>query len=172
MTVARRQHIVKNRAQIYGAIVNSLFPAAVRQQMYQETKQNQERQAAEKNFCTKPNPEKEDPVERKSNVNLYPETTILFADLSCFTIWSSTRNPMKYLSCSSHFMPHLTRLRNGAKSLRRKQLVTGKRVIANSSRDFPLTRLTFQRLLHSRLRRRYWDSRMPARSYRCHGEVC
>lgn len=91
MTVARRQRIVMNRAMASGAIVNSLFPAAVRDQMYEEKGLEQERETAVKNFRS----DAGGLDERKSMAQLYPETTIFFADLAGFTKWSSKRTPIE-----------------------------------------------------------------------------
>ena len=91
LIVARRQRIVMNRALASGAIVNSLFPKAVRQQMYEENVRQQEQQAAVSKFRSEP----ADVPQVKANAQLYEETTIFFADLAGFTKWSSQRTPLE-----------------------------------------------------------------------------
>ena len=91
LTVARRQRIVMDRALASGAIVNSLFPAAVRDQMYEEKGLDEKRETAVKNFRSGAG----GLDERKSMAQLYPETTIFFADLAGFTQWSSKRTPIE-----------------------------------------------------------------------------
>jgi hypothetical protein len=69
--VERRQKVVLNTAEKSSAIVSSLFPSSIRDQMLQ------------------PDLSKNMPI-HSTNVmaNLYPDTTIFFADLSGFTAWS------------------------------------------------------------------------------------
>jgi class 3 adenylate cyclase len=87
--VARRQRIVLQRALASGAIVSSLFPEKVRNQLYEENRGNQQKESDMKNFV------KTDDDERgtKQIADLFEETTILFADLVGFTAWSGRRTP-------------------------------------------------------------------------------
>jgi hypothetical protein len=80
--VERRQKLVLNTAEKSNAIVSSLFPSAIRDQMMQPD-------------VTKKGPTKttnllHSSVEEPKNTmaSLYPETTIFFADLAGFTAWS------------------------------------------------------------------------------------
>jgi hypothetical protein len=70
--VERRQKLVLNTAEKSSAIVSSLFPSAIRDQIlksdFSRTLQGED--------------------SHKAMAHLYPETTILFADLSGFTAWS------------------------------------------------------------------------------------
>jgi hypothetical protein len=69
--VERRQKVVLDTAEKSSAIVSSLFPTSIRDQMLQ------------------PHLSKNVQVEStKAMANLYPDTTIFFADLSGFTAWS------------------------------------------------------------------------------------
>jgi class 3 adenylate cyclase len=112
--VERRQSRVIDAAERSDAIVRSLFPTAVRDRLYEEAKQKQEekekaksdwRAAPDKsNFLdTNKNRMKNFMVDggtsdqggRKSEpiADLFPNTTVLFADISGFTAWSSEREP-------------------------------------------------------------------------------
>ena len=92
--VARRQRIVMDRAVASGAIVSSLFPSQVRDQLYQEreTKTNTEMKGGDDDVKRLMSGDEVVPNSRKI-AQVYPETTIMFADLAGFTNWSSTRTP-------------------------------------------------------------------------------
>jgi hypothetical protein len=107
--VARRQRIVMDRAVQSSAIVSSLFPSQVRQQLYEESKDQQQaakvqEQARKHRDAWKvdslPNRGGESPVAGKPAstyskpiANLFHNTTIMFADMAGFTAWSATRTP-------------------------------------------------------------------------------
>jgi class 3 adenylate cyclase len=113
--VERRQSRVIDAAERSDAIVRSLFPSAIRDRLYEEAKQKQEakekaksdwRAAPESSGFLDTNKNRmknfmSDGVDhnaqssRKSApiADLFPNTTVLFADISGFTAWSSEREP-------------------------------------------------------------------------------
>jgi hypothetical protein len=96
--VSRRQRIVMDRALKSGAIVSSLFPERVRNQLYQEQDDRQEKESNAKTFTH----DGDDVVKgSKPMADLFEETTIMFADLAGFTAWSSKRSPTRSLSAST-----------------------------------------------------------------------
>lgn len=80
--VERRQKIVLRSALQTGAIVSDLFPVQVREQLYREREQQDK-----KEDWTGEN-EHASPI-----ATLYPDCTVLFADLVGFTKWSSQKTP-------------------------------------------------------------------------------
>lgn len=86
VTVAKRQQIVLNRAVASGAIVSSLFPSQVRDELYKEKEpiDTEEKGDLETNRVV---------PKLKKIAQVYEHTTIMFADLAGFTKWSSTRDP-------------------------------------------------------------------------------
>jgi hypothetical protein len=81
--VERRQKVVLNSAEKTEAIVSSLFPSVIRDQMLQ-LDGNQEK------LMSTSQPFGSHNIENPSQAMaaLYPETTICFADLAGFTAWS------------------------------------------------------------------------------------
>ncbi|CAB9526247.1 Receptor-type guanylate cyclase gcy [Seminavis robusta] len=95
-TVARRQRIVMQRALASGAIVSSLFPEKVKQQLYNEQTQEQKKQNTLKEFMTLPeSTDKASINSSKPIADLFDNTTIFFADLAGFTAWSGKRTPVE-----------------------------------------------------------------------------
>jgi class 3 adenylate cyclase len=106
--VQRRQNKVMATALRTNAIVSSLFPTAVRDRMMKEAEEQAERDARNKtssvvaakhrlkNFL-EDEPEEfgkeADPFSTKPIADLFPETTIMMADMVGFTAWSSVREP-------------------------------------------------------------------------------
>jgi hypothetical protein len=115
-SVARRQRIVMDRAVASSAIVSSLFPPLVRQQLYQESMEQHHHhhqafkeleQARQQPF----NPDvwkvdqgpsgegrlsstgKPALTYSKPIANLFHHTTVLFADMAGFTAWSASHTP-------------------------------------------------------------------------------
>lgn len=94
--VERRQKIVLHSAQQSGKLVSSLFPEAVRDQLYNEQETAKPR---ERTFVQRTRSKQTDSTDdikighKKAIASLYPETTIFFADIAGFTQWSSTRTP-------------------------------------------------------------------------------
>jgi len=81
--VRRRQAVIMKSATRTHAVVSSLFPDAVRDKVL-----------AEQDSTHRGKVKEEKHQERKStNAALYPEATVMFADLAGFTAWSSTRDP-------------------------------------------------------------------------------
>jgi hypothetical protein len=108
--VQRKQRMLMESARKQNALVSSLFPKSIQKKLLDEleegerarSKQNKSGTAGLRNYLN------EDAVDGKSLqsheeadgrktskpiADLFPETTIMFADLSGFTAWSSTREP-------------------------------------------------------------------------------
>jgi predicted membrane protein len=80
--VERRQRVVLTSAEKTDAIVSSLFPSTIKDQMLQ-----QDMRQSKLNSLT--NSLQYHPIDTtKAMATLYPETTIIFADLAGFTAWS------------------------------------------------------------------------------------
>jgi Adenylate and Guanylate cyclase catalytic domain len=97
--VEKRQHFVLSKAAQATAIVSSLFPEHVRDKMMemQDEKSNQrskfERPSNQlKTFMTTDGSTVVPAVESQL-AELFPHCTVIFADISGFTAWSSTREP-------------------------------------------------------------------------------
>ena len=107
--VERRQRIVAASAQKSDAIVSSLFPAQVKEQLYEHQERSSSGQTSD---SWRPNRRRSSKYQIKRNdgslssavddcfdeesaqiASLYPETTILFADIVGFTKWSDGRDP-------------------------------------------------------------------------------
>jgi class 3 adenylate cyclase len=97
VAVARRQRVVMDRAVASSAIVSSLFPSQVRDQLYRESEINAEKKNPyahrhKDSFSTE---ETEETADSRPIASVFENTTILFADMVGFTKWSSTREPVK-----------------------------------------------------------------------------
>jgi Adenylate and Guanylate cyclase catalytic domain len=91
-TVENRQRTVLRTATQSSAIVSSLFPAAVRDQLYDQ------KPSASFNLESFLRREEEDRSKEFSPLGqpiaeLYNDTTVFFADIAGFTAWSSQRTP-------------------------------------------------------------------------------
>ena len=101
--VTRRQTKLLNTALRQSAIVNSLFPKNVQQKLMEEAEVNLDAKAEKKPFKRRTlttflndNRDNEEIIvslDTKPIADLFPKTTIMFADISGFTAWSSTREP-------------------------------------------------------------------------------
>ncbi|GKY95687.1 hypothetical protein MPSEU_000529700 [Mayamaea pseudoterrestris] len=106
--VEDRQAKVVNQAQRSDAIVRSLFPDAVRDKLYQNAiRKEEEQKLLHKNGLTEAPKHKlkkmlaEDAEDRANGqgissepiADLFPNTSVLFADIAGFTAWSSEREP-------------------------------------------------------------------------------
>ena len=102
--VTRRQNKLLNTALRQNAIVNSLFPKNVQRKLMEQADATLE--AAERNKNVKRRnlttflnddqrlqERKLDILDSKPIADLFPNTTIMFADISGFTAWSSAREP-------------------------------------------------------------------------------
>lgn len=92
--VERRQKKVLSSAMRSSEIVSSLFPTSVQDQLYPIQTDND----AKGLTMRWPIPSKNDVSDTKPIVGgpiaeLYPETTVMFADIKGFTLWSAARQP-------------------------------------------------------------------------------
>lgn len=92
--VNRRQQIVLQRALQSGAIVDSLFPSKVKEQLYEEQKGNNEKEKALQSFQLNASSKMGSSEGGRPIADLYENTTILFGDLVGFTAWSTKRTPV------------------------------------------------------------------------------
>jgi class 3 adenylate cyclase len=100
-TVESRQKRVMKRAVQSRAIVSSLFPAAVRDRLFRNddstgSKGKNNKQATKsriKSFLNESNQEQKPAAELRPIADLFPHTTVMFADIAGFTRWSSERDP-------------------------------------------------------------------------------
>jgi class 3 adenylate cyclase len=94
--VARRQRVVMDRAVASGAIVSSLFPSLVRENIYKENETKQKPGFTNSTHIDQDSESKSgNAASSKPNAVLFPETTVMFADMAGFTSWSSTRGPVE-----------------------------------------------------------------------------
>ncbi|KAL3925957.1 MAG: hypothetical protein SGILL_000058 [Bacillariaceae sp.] len=102
--VEYRQSLVLKRAVQSTAIVSSLFPKNVRDRLMQSAvKDGNENGGAVTSFTEKMRKDKNDPKGSMGGTNsyegndtiadLFPNCTVLFADIAGFTAWSSSRSP-------------------------------------------------------------------------------
>jgi Adenylate and Guanylate cyclase catalytic domain len=94
--VERRQNIVLNQAVQSSAIVSSLFPQNVADRLMQQKSNsspcNLSNNKRLKSFLSASHNDSNDPNDQPI-ADLFPHTTVLFADIAGFTAWSSTREP-------------------------------------------------------------------------------
>jgi hypothetical protein len=83
--VERRQHRVMSTALRSSAIVSSLFPSAVRDQLYPSQQEHGNIRTTSIDTVQETGAS---PI-----AQVYPETTVIFADIVGFTAWSSARQP-------------------------------------------------------------------------------
>ncbi|CAB9496686.1 Receptor-type guanylate cyclase gcy [Seminavis robusta] len=103
--VERRQRLVLKKAEQTSAIVSSLFPKNVRDRMMEETNKTRKKEEARSMFSNPNhhNNPRQSLVSNRSNslngrngapiADLFPEATVMFADIAGFTAWSSSRDP-------------------------------------------------------------------------------
>lgn len=100
--VQRRQSTIMNTALRQNALVSSLFPKNIQKQLMEdldaENVKNKTGKAGLRSYLNNEAAEieehnLEDGTKSKPIADLFPETTIMFADISGFTAWSSTREP-------------------------------------------------------------------------------
>lgn len=98
--VERRQNRVVSTAQRSSALLSSLFPSTVRDQLYQT--QQSENQKVKEHTWSLPSPFTDSAVQPSQLTDqpnaspiaqLYTDTTVIFMDIVGFTHWSSTRQP-------------------------------------------------------------------------------
>ncbi|CAB9518934.1 Receptor-type guanylate cyclase gcy [Seminavis robusta] len=103
--IGNRQNKVMAIAMSTSAIVSSLFPSTVRDRILQEAQAEVKVRMSDKSKgraaalrssrrnSLKQIQEKRKEKRSKPNADLFPETTVLFADIVGFTAWSSVREP-------------------------------------------------------------------------------
>jgi Adenylate and Guanylate cyclase catalytic domain len=97
--VERRQNRVVFTARRSSALLSSLFPATVRDQLYQVQTENNNVKAHTWNFpvpfvdSLDSNTHFADKSDASPIAQLYTDTTVIFMDIVGFTHWSSTREP-------------------------------------------------------------------------------
>jgi hypothetical protein len=95
--VERRQALILKKAEQTAAIVSSLFPANVRDRLMQAgTKNANNTGLRDSNHRLKSfldGGAEEDDVDLQPIADLFPNCTVLFADIAGFTAWSSSREP-------------------------------------------------------------------------------
>ena len=86
--------MVMKRAVQSRAIVSSLFPAAVRERLFRNDDSTGSRKKEAKNriktFLSDANQEQKPVTELKPIADLFPHTTVMFADIAGFTVSTST----------------------------------------------------------------------------------
>jgi class 3 adenylate cyclase len=94
-TVYLRQSKVMNEAIRSNAVVSSLFPKAVRQRLMQDTSKINTGKGNKKGTIFSDVIDNDDPYGGTSRpiADLFPEASVMFADVVGFTAWSSTREP-------------------------------------------------------------------------------
>ena len=108
LVVERRQSVVLDSAVRSGAIVSALYPQAVRDRIYETTDAKPSKKVSKKNaFTAGANHSPQDAAtgDRSADVSreargrpiadLYPHSSILFADIVGFTSWSTKRTPVE-----------------------------------------------------------------------------
>ncbi|KAL3914433.1 MAG: hypothetical protein SGILL_006104, partial [Bacillariaceae sp.] len=104
--VQRRQSELVNTARQQNAIVSSLFPKSIQAKLMKESATEKQRTNAflEKKKVRKANlrtflngdaenNQEDEAAESDPIADLFPETTVMFADIAGFTAWSSAREP-------------------------------------------------------------------------------
>jgi class 3 adenylate cyclase len=92
--VERRQRLLLSKAERSTAIVSSLFPRNVRDRLMQEHSEKGKNSGflasnqRLKSFLNGDLKDNEEPI-----ADLFPNCTVMFADIAGFTAWSSTRDP-------------------------------------------------------------------------------
>jgi class 3 adenylate cyclase len=99
VTVEIRQNRVMQTAVHSSAIVSSLFPSSVRDQLYPVS---QGAMPSEDEIRNRTPLDAEDATNLSGSpiAEAYPETTVLFADIAGFTAWSSPRQPTQVFQLS------------------------------------------------------------------------
>ena len=96
-SVERRQQKVLSSAVRSSTLVSSLFPSSIQEQLYNISVEKE--RVSQRTASDVENDEIVDAVEKTQGFSgnaiatLYPETTIMFADIKGFTAWSSLRQP-------------------------------------------------------------------------------
>jgi Adenylate and Guanylate cyclase catalytic domain len=93
VTVERRQKSVMRTAVHSSAIVSSLFPSSVRDQLYPVAQENAQHDGFGKGASL--DGDGETYFSGSAIAQAYPDTTVLFADIAGFTAWSSSRQPIQ-----------------------------------------------------------------------------
>lgn len=95
VAVARRQKIVMNRAVASSAIVSSLFPSQVRDQIYEENDTEKKKNWSKDDGNDAFDQTLASVALSRPIAEVFEDTTIMFADMVGFTKWSSKRQPVQ-----------------------------------------------------------------------------
>lgn len=102
--VERRQQILLNKATQSTAILTSLYPKAIRDRLLRDAEEQAKAKVGKggdfiapnhrlKSFLTGSEKFQDHPGNMQPIADLFPHTTVMFADISGFTSWSSVRDP-------------------------------------------------------------------------------
>jgi Adenylate and Guanylate cyclase catalytic domain len=92
--VERRQLRVKSVAMYSSKIVSSLFPSSVREQIFPKSTANDNNGTLDiGGFSADGSCDATTPIIGKPIAQVYPDTTVIFADIVGFTAWSASRDP-------------------------------------------------------------------------------
>lgn len=94
--VEKRQRKVMAKAVQSTAVVNSLYPEAVRDRLFNQSNKDENSKDAD-NFA-RPSKKLRDEPEAQAIANLHDNCSVFFADIAGFTRWSDGRNPQDVLS--------------------------------------------------------------------------
>jgi class 3 adenylate cyclase len=94
IAVAQRQRVVMDRAVASSAIVSSLFPSQVRDQIYQENEMEARKRSVDNESHLLGEATDTTVGASRPIAEVFESTTIIFADIVGFTAWSSSRSPV------------------------------------------------------------------------------
>eukprot|EP00977_Amphora_coffeiformis_P025101 scaffold18239_cov137-Amphora_coffeaeformis.AAC.1 len=104
VVVEVRQRHVMRKALTTGAIVSSMFPKAIQERLMAEQEKQKQKEQDRKTYMSNNrrlksflnedvNDHRDEIIDMTALADLFPETTVAFADIENFTAWSSQRDP-------------------------------------------------------------------------------